>query len=79
MDFEVIRSYLPLYEKALFLTMRIGWQGILLAAFLGLFSAAIIRFRIPFLTGLIRAYIGIFRNTPLLVQLFFICRRRDFP
>ena len=72
MDFEVIRSYLPLYEKALFLTMRIGWQGILLAVFLGLFSAAIIRFRIPFLTGLIRAYIGIFRNTPLLVQLFFI-------
>lgn len=72
MDFEVIRSYLPLYEKALFLTVRIGWQGILLAILIGLFSAAAIRFRIPVLGGLVKAYVAIFRNTPLLVQLFFM-------
>lgn len=72
MDFGVIESYLPLYRRALFLTVRIGWLGILLAVLIGLFGAAAIRFRIPVLAGIIRAYIGIFRNTPLLVQLFFI-------
>ncbi len=36
MDPEVMKSYLPLYRDALFLTMRIGWQGVLLALVLGL-------------------------------------------
>ena len=72
MDFSVIAKYLPLYEKALLLTVRIGWMGILLAILIGLLCAAAIRFRIPVLSGIVKAYIEVFRNTPLLVQLFFI-------
>ena len=72
MDFSVIAEYLPLYEKALLLTVRIGWMGIFLAILIGLLCAAAIRFRIPVLAGIVKAYIEVFRNTPLLVQLFFI-------
>ena len=72
MDMEIIRQYLPLYRDALFLTLRIGWYGVFLALAIGLVCAMIIRFRIPVLRTIVKAYVGLFRNTPLLVQLFFI-------
>lgn len=72
MNWEVIQSYLPLYETALVLTLRIGWLGILLSFPIGLVCAAVLRFRMPVLGAIVKVYIEIFRNTPLLVQLFFI-------
>ena len=72
MDFEVIRSYLPLYRDALLLTLRIGWQGVLLAFAIGLVCVLAIRFRVPILKRIVKIYVELFRNTPLLVQLFFI-------
>ena len=47
MDFEVIISYLPLYKDALLLTLRIGWQGVLIAFVLGLLCALIMHLKIP--------------------------------
>ncbi|MCR4947037.1 MAG: amino acid ABC transporter permease [Lachnospiraceae bacterium] len=72
MDFEVITSYLPRYEKAFFLTIRIGWLGILLSFAIGILSAFLIHFRVPILSKIMDVYVEVFRNTPLLVQLFFI-------
>lgn len=72
MDYEIIKEYIPLYKDALILTMKIGWQGILLSLILGLAGAAILHFKIPILKTITGIYIEIFRNTPLLVQLFFI-------
>ena len=72
MDFDVMISYLPRYLDALLLTLRIGWQGIVLAFILGLAGSAILHFRLPVLRQLMVGYIELFRNTPLLVQLFFI-------
>ncbi|MCR5772330.1 MAG: amino acid ABC transporter permease [Butyrivibrio sp.] len=72
MDVEVIKTYLPLYNEALLLTVKIGWLGILAAFAIGLLGAAIQYFRIPVLKKVIAVYIEVFRNTPLLVQLFFI-------
>ena len=72
MDLEVIRSYIPLFAKAFFLTLRIGWIGIALAILIGMLSAFVLYFRIPMLSGFIKFYIELFRNTPLLIQLFFI-------
>ena len=72
MSWEVIASYLPLYREALFLTLRIGWCGIILAVILGLVTALIRYFRIPVLQRIAGAYIELFRNTPLLIQLFFL-------
>ena len=72
MDVEVMRSYLPLYRDALLLTLRIGWQGVLLALFIGVVCAVILHLRLPVLRQITAAYIEFFRNTPLLVQLFFL-------
>jgi len=72
MDLGVMLSYLPLFRDALWLTMRIGWEGIVLAILLGLLCVIIIHLRIPVLRHLVTIYIEVFRNTPLLIQLFFI-------
>lgn len=72
MNWEVIQEYLPLYQKAMGLTLRIGWLGILLSVALGLFGALAVHYRIPVLGRIVKLYIELFRNTPLLVQLFFI-------
>lgn len=65
-------KYLPLYQKAAVLTVRIGIAGILLSVLVGLFCAAVQYFRIPVIRQMTAVYIEISRNTPLLIQLFFI-------
>ncbi len=72
MDWEVMISYLPRYRDALLLTIKIGWQGIFLAFILGVLCAAVIHLKIPVLRQITGFYIELFRNTPLLVQLFFL-------
>lgn len=72
MDFDVIISYLPRYRDALFLTVKIGWQGVLLATVLGMVCAWILHLKLPVLRQITAFYIELFRNTPLLVQLFFL-------
>ena len=72
MDTNVIIEYLPLYKEALIITLRIGWQGIAVAFLLGLLDAAILHFKVPVLEKIVVIYIELFRNTPLLVQLFFL-------
>lgn len=72
MDFAYIEKVYPLYQRAALLTVRLGIEGILLAVVIGLVCALILYERIPVLRHLVRAYIEVSRNTPLLVQLFFI-------
>lgn len=72
MDFEVIHAYMPLYGKAFLLTIEIGWIGIAISLLLGVITAFVIHFKIPFLNKLAKIYVELFRNTPLLVQLFFL-------
>lgn len=72
MNLEVIIEYLPLYIEAFWLTIRIGWMGIGLALVIGIVSAFVQHFKIPFFSSLVNIYVELFRNTPLLVQLFFI-------
>ncbi len=72
MNPEVISSYIPLYIEAFWLTVKIGWLGIALALAIGLFVAFVVHFKVPLLAPLSRVYVELFRNTPLLVQLFFI-------
>ncbi|WP_026658945.1 amino acid ABC transporter permease [Butyrivibrio sp. AC2005] len=72
MDLNVLESYIPLYNEALLLTVKIGVLGILTAFAIGLSGAAAIYFKVPGLRKILAIYIELFRNTPLLVQLFFI-------
>ncbi|WP_026510892.1 MULTISPECIES: amino acid ABC transporter permease [unclassified Butyrivibrio] len=72
MDLNVLRSYIPLYNEALLLTLKTGLLGILTAFAIGLSGAAAIYFNVPVVKKVLGIYIELFRNTPLLVQLFFI-------
>lgn len=72
MDWNVISKSIPLYWDAMLLTLKIGWIGVALATLIGLVSAVVIHFRIPILRVIFKIYIEIFRNTPLLIQLFFL-------
>ena len=72
MNFEVIREYLPRYLDAFVLTVRIGWTGILLSLVIGVVAAFILYYRTPVVSAVVKIYVELFRNTPLLVQLFFI-------
>ena len=72
MDWEFIVKYLPLYQKAAVLTLKIGIAGIILSFLIGLFCVAVQNYRIPILRQIVVVYIEISRNTPLLIQLFFI-------
>ena len=72
MDFSIITEYIPLYEQAFLLTIVIGWLGIALAVLIGVLTAFILHFRVPVFQTVAKGYVELFRNTPLLVQLFFI-------
>ena len=72
MNWEFIWKYLPMYERAAWLTVQIGFAGIVCAIMLGLICAVIQYEKIPLLKQVAAVYIELSRNTPLLVQLFFI-------
>lgn len=72
MDFTIIRSYFPLFLKAFMLTVKIGWIGIALSIVIGVLAAFVLYFKIPMLSVVVKCYVELFRNTPLLVQLFFL-------
>ncbi len=72
MDGNTIISYIPLFKEAFFLTLKIGWIGIMMAIAIGIVGAFVVYFKVPVLKGLFRIYVELFRNTPLLVQLFFL-------
>ncbi len=72
MSWAFIAEYLPLYQKAAILTVKIGFAGIALSIVVGLLCMLIQYYRVPVLRLVAKVYIEISRNTPLLIQLFFI-------
>lgn len=72
MNWEFIAKYLPLYQKAALLTVKLGLMGIAWAIVIGLACTVVQYYKVPVLRALAAAYIELSRNTPLLVQLFFI-------
>ncbi|MCD8115929.1 MAG: amino acid ABC transporter permease [Oscillospiraceae bacterium] len=72
MSWEFIRTYLPLYQEAALLTVRIGFAGIGVSIVVGLLCMLVQHYRTPVLRWIVGAYIEVSRNTPLLIQLFFI-------
>ena len=65
-------QFAPVYGQAAWLTLRLGGLGIFLALVLGLICSLIRLEKVPVLSTLVRAYTELSRNTPLLVQLFFL-------
>ena len=72
LNWDVIAQYSPLYQKAAILTVKLGVLGVLFAVLIGLVCALVQYYKIPVLKQITAVYIELSRNTPLLVQLFFI-------
>ena len=72
MDFNFINEHIPLYVEAAKLTLIMAFGGILLAIVVGLIVSLIRYFKVPVLDKIVGFYIELSRNTPLLIQLFFL-------
>lgn len=69
---KFIAQVIPMYTKAAMLTLQIAAMGILLSACAGLFCAVCRYVRVPVLREAAAIYTELSRNTPLLIQLFFL-------
>lgn len=72
LNFDFIARYLPWYLDAAVLTVKIAFFGILFSLVVGVICSVVQYYRIPVIHRIISVYIEISRNTPLLVQLFFL-------
>mgnify|MGYP000020763690 FL=1 len=72
MNWGIVFSSVPVYAEAALLTVRVALFGIVGALFAGICCAVTQHFRVPVARQLAITYIEISRNTPLLVQLFFL-------
>lgn len=72
LNFDFIVKYLPWYMDAAILTVKIAFFGILLALLVGVICSIVQYYKVPVIRRIVSVYIEISRNTPLLVQLFFL-------
>lgn len=72
LDFDFITKYLPWYVDAAILTVRIAFFGIVFSLLVGIICSVVQYYRIPIIHRIVSVYVEISRNTPLLVQLFFL-------
>ncbi|MBQ8540758.1 MAG: amino acid ABC transporter permease [Clostridia bacterium] len=72
LNWGFMEKYLPMYIDAAILTVKIAFGGILFSLITGFICAIVRYYKIPILNGIAIVYIELSRNTPLLVQLFFL-------
>ena len=72
LDWTFITHYAPFFVTGSEMTLFISVFGIALAIAVGLVCAGVEIARIPVLRQIVRVYIELSRNTPLLVQLYFL-------
>ncbi len=69
---EYLQDVFPTLAQAFWLTLKISLFGIINAFILGIFMALIIFYRIPVISQFCNGFVAFFRNTPLLLHLFFL-------
>ena len=72
LDFSVIIKNLPLFLKGVFLTVEISFFAIIIGLCIGILAAVARTSRFKILNLMAAAYVEVFRNTPLLIQIFII-------
>lgn len=71
-NWQFIIDSLPLYEEAAWLTLKLAFWGILISLVVGLVCSIVLYYKVKLLKTIANAYIELSRNTPLLIQLFFL-------
>lgn len=72
MNWTVIQQALPAFGHGFELTLWLSLIGIIGSIIVGLIVSLVQYFKIPVLSPIFSAYVELFRNTPLLIQLFFL-------
>ncbi len=72
MDFAFMAKHVPMYWEAAKLTLSLAFWGILCSLILGFACAMALYYKVKGLRHVVTAYIELSRNTPLLIQLFFL-------
>lgn len=72
MDWSYMIDVLPLYKNALWLTVKLGVIGIVFAVIVGVICSTIQFYKVKGLNAVVQIYLEVARNTPLLIQLFFL-------
>ncbi|MDP9802744.1 amino acid ABC transporter permease [Acinetobacter calcoaceticus] len=72
MNWQYIHSVLPQFFSATLTTLKISIISIILAIIVGLICSILITYRVRVLNRIAQFYIELSRNTPLLIQLFFL-------
>ena len=72
MNWTVIQQALPVFAKGFELTLWLSLIGIVGSVIVGVLASLIQYFKIPVLSQITTAYVELGRNTPLLIQLFFL-------
>lgn len=70
-NWQFIISNLPLYQKAAGLTLKLALWGTLASLIIGLMCSIVLYYNVAGVKTIVKIYIELSRNTPLLIQLFF--------
>ncbi|EFM99981.1 amino acid ABC transporter permease [Actinobacillus pleuropneumoniae] len=72
MNWSYVVNAIPRFIDAAIITLQLSFWGILLSLVFGLLIAIVTAYQVKPFYGLARGYIELSRNTPLLIQLFFL-------
>lgn len=72
MAWPIVQRALPIFAQAFGVTLWLSLIGIILSIIVGLIVSLVQYFKVPLLSQLMTAYVELARNTPLLIQLFFL-------
>lgn len=72
LDVNFMVKHIPDFVKATKLTLSIATIGVIISIFLGLICCLFIYYDTKFFSKIAKGYIEVSRNTPLLIQLFFL-------
>lgn len=72
MDWTVIEQAMPVFAKGFELTLWLSLIGIVGSIIVGVIASLMQYFKVPVLSQIFTAYVELARNTPLLIQLFFL-------
>lgn len=72
MNWQYVYSVMPQFASAMVTTLKISIISIILAILVGLICSILITYRVRVFDKIAKIYIELSRNTPLLIQLFFL-------
>lgn len=72
MDWTIIQQSLPNFAQGFKLTLWLSLIGIVGSIIVGIITSLAQYFRVPVIRQILNVYVEVARNTPLLIQLFFL-------